>query len=447
MLAGASLAWLMFAGTADIAQAGSVVLPTATAAPTQNVHFLTPSNTRVGVGSSPEVAPRWSRAYDDSSLGIRGSGAGRTAAVAAAHGFAFIIVMGQSNNRHIEALDVTTGQRVWSRIGHYVPLLHGVGDNVIAQGYGGTSAIAVTSITAETGRTIWQSKSYVVAYQGDAVLVGAQDVLKALAATDGRVRWVNTDIVGSVNEPVLYGATWLLPVYTDGAILAETLMAVDADSGKTLWRTRTPAFPIGSAGAYVYLRTDDWDMRSPLIFTGVPISAIDPRTGEAVSTSLLFPKSENSGQYESSNLMPIRVTGDAIYFWFHDRFFRYALNIPPARKEPIAVDHVGEFLGGPKNGWFFFRAEDGIAMLRFNGDQPVSRTIVLDGAEDGALSISGDMAYFGDTSGRVYGLDTSTLEMRLRTRIACETPAEYVNGRGMLVVVCEGKLVGFPLAR
>jgi len=448
MMIGLLFTWLALAGSA-YAALSATASPTATPAATQDVRFVTPTKARIGVGSSAQVVPRWSRAYSDVSLSIRGSGAGRTAGVAAAHGFAFICVQDQGDKRRIDALDVTTGRLVWSKIGHYVPILHGAGDILIAQRFGGTSANAgtVVGLDAEDGRTRWQIESYAVAYEGGIVLVGAQDVLRAVDADDGRMRWVNRDIVGSVNGPVLYGDTWLLPVWTNGAILAETLMGVDAESGRTLWRTSTPAFPIGSAGAHVYLRTDEWDYHSPMIFTGVPISATDPRTGEAASTSLLFPKSENSGQYESSNSMPIRVTSDAIYFWFHNRFFRYALEIPPARQRPIAVDNVGEFLGGPKNGWFFFRADGGLAMLRFKEERVTLRTIALDGAEDGPLSISGDVAYFGDTSGRVYGLDTSTLEVRLRTGIACEAPAEYLIGHGMLTVICEGKLVGFPLPR
>ena len=57
----------------------------------------------------------------------------------------------------------------------------------------------------------------------------------------------------------------------------------------------------------------------------------------------------------------------------------------------------------------------------------------------------GDAAFFGSDSGAVYGMNVATLALTLRTTPACMKPLEFITGRKMLVAVCEGKLIGFPL--
>lgn len=118
---------------------------------------------------------------------------------------------------------------------------------------------------------------------GDKVFVfaraGADEILRAVNAADGKELWAEKYAAQKANEPrAEHPGPRCTPVVGEGKVCAlgvrGTLICVDADTGKLAWRKDTKDYPVFFTSA------------SPLIHNGMCIAVVGGRSGQIVGFDL-----------------------------------------------------------------------------------------------------------------------------------------------------------------
>lgn len=361
----------------------------------------------------------------------------------------FLRVLDNANRLHVQAIDLRTGRIDW--ISHDV--LDGEAslqaDDAVVVGSSWEPATSrVIALDASNGvrRWRWNSGPWYALVKGR-VIVPRGEYEAGYAALDevtGRIIWTAPTTASALGEPYLWEDIVFIQGDEPGAIGHSTVTAVRLSNGAVLWKHVYETAPIGVANGRAFMNVYFPGGRDVTVFYGVDLVAANVWTGEELPTFTLNPGGAGPLS-EPSPSVDVRVTDADIYVALNDRFFKYRQQFAVERQRAVGVADVGAFLGGPRRGWFFFRDPSGLLMLRFQGSDVIIQRIRLAGSEAGALSLDGDTAYFGSTSGRVYSVNAATQAVTLRTAPVCKHPFQFITGREMLVAVCEGKLYGFPL--
>jgi uncharacterized protein (TIGR03382 family) len=192
-------------------------------------------------------APRWQHA---TATGIDSLASALWAPPVIAGGVVFAGVEGR-----FEALDVTTGEPVWSVDQHPVyPWLGSLaapavsGDSVLAS-FGRDDGVSAFRVA--TGERRWQAADVVainaapVIVDGIAYVASATGDVVALDVASGARRWSRSLVDGGFDWAYAITAA---PAYANGRLFVPTqwnaLVALDAATGAELWRATTPGGPL-----------------------------------------------------------------------------------------------------------------------------------------------------------------------------------------------------------
>jgi outer membrane protein assembly factor BamB len=213
-----------------------------------------------------------------------------------------------SGNGALYAVDVKTGEKVWSVDGFSQLENSGAiaGDTLVLGGYDGR----LRALDRHTGEVLW---SFDTAYPvqasplivDDHVYVATDHALYALELSTGNLQWQ----APTGNEGAYMGA----PAYQDRIIYTtggKSLLAVDTTSGKELWRTErsdmftAPAVAngliyIGNFDGYFYAfdqktGAEKWKVQSGGLFWAGP--AVDGNTVYAGNDDLVYALNAQTGE-------------------------------------------------------------------------------------------------------------------------------------------------------
>lgn len=162
------------------------------------------------------------------------------------------VVYTTSGNGRLNAVDASTGRRIWSRnVGCCFPSGPAVSGNAVyVQGDDGT----VDAFDARTGTALWTDKVTLLTggYVSQPTVVGStvyvlteDGYLDALRAADGSVIW---------SQFFPQGSFFSAPAVYDGVLyagLGKTLVAVDAADGHTIWTATLDDFAWSSPSVHL----------------------------------------------------------------------------------------------------------------------------------------------------------------------------------------------------
>jgi outer membrane protein assembly factor BamB len=208
-----------------------------------------------------------------------------------------------SANGDLYALNVETGEEIWSvsGFGHLENSGAVSGDVILAGGY----SRSVKAMDRHTGNEIWsfetentiQAAPLIV---GKRVYIATYQAVYALDLDFGTLLWG----VLTGNEDAFMGA----PAYDDGVIYTtggKLLLALEADTGKEIWRVEKDEMFLGLAVANGFVYVGNWNK---------DIYAFDQATGEE----------RWKFQANDELWLPPAVNEDTVYIGNVDTF--YALN-------------------------------------------------------------------------------------------------------------------------
>ncbi len=200
------------------------------------------------------------------------------------------LYIGAADGR-LHAIDRFSGERRWSRF-----VAAEVIERPVAQGawvFVGTDHDTVQALDAGSGEVKWTYRRDTpagltirggvgVALAGDRLFAGFSDgVLVSLGANDGRLIW-EARLAGALKK---FPDVDAVPVVRDGRVYAASfaggVFALDAATGKELWRTEAPgAVALGTDGELLFVGGDT-TARALRLADGVPVWAVD--TGDVAT--------------------------------------------------------------------------------------------------------------------------------------------------------------------
>jgi hypothetical protein len=314
-------------------------------------------------------------------------------AVRASGGF----VVGATQDRQLFGLDPRSGVTAWSRTmpeqGVYLAFA------------GSTLLYDKSAIDPRTGRTVWSA-----------------------AAVDE-----NEDPAYLQSQPLLAnGAIYIWGQVGDG-IITDVVVAIDASSGKKLWRADANALPAGFADGLAYMR-NTWPEESPP-FPGVHIDIVQARGGGKDQHITLAPDPSWNAAVDRQADIPITITQAHIFIYLNGRLYRYARRSPLA-SPPIRVTLGDSYLGTPRTDWFYFGSSEGLTLVDFAPHRVAELLIPIDGGQIGPMLLRDDRAYLGSSLGRLYSMNVDTHVIVMRSEPACSGLQELALHEHVLIALC-----------
>ncbi|BBH22721.1 hypothetical protein Back11_40660 [Paenibacillus baekrokdamisoli] len=349
------------------------------------------------------------------------------------------------------AKSVTSGTTLWS-YGSKLQTnsVHLYGDFLYAY----TADGSIYRVAAATGKgtRIYQVKAKPqqgqsaildLSVDGTAIYLSSAAGLISIHSSTGKENW-RTAGLSFPQMPQRVGHTLLVGAVESGAITVNTFYAIDAATGKTLWRLQgSHTGPLKVDGNKLYF-LDDWPKNDTSKYF-VDIDVVDLTTGKITASKSFFPLEEGKDpmyQYPERVIMDQNdvyavVGGAGIYKTNFDADISVI--------KPTLIYDSGKWIAGPYNGKMFFKDEENMGIhgrkigdntdVGYAGlDNPVSRMDIINSG-----------MYVGQTDGDIFAFNVTTGKPLFRYKTAARNYGAFQIVGNTLLAQAEGKVYAFDV--
>lgn len=346
----------------------------------------------------------------------------------------------------LHARNVKTGQQLWTygsklKSGSAVVASNGA---IYVSGQTDNSIYRVDA--AGKGKRIFELAKndtlFSFSIDGRTLYLTTSNGLVSVNLATGKENWHNV-VQGSQNMTKV-GNLLLNPTFESGAITVNTWYAVDAQTGKTIWRlSGSHSQLLKVEGTKLYM-VDDWPRNDASKYV-VYIDLVDANTGKVTSSKSFVPVKEGTdplGQYAR------RIVMDANTIYIstqNNELYSYNFNADQATVRPSIMNDSGEWILGPYDGKQFYRGSDNIGIhARKLADQT---QVYYEGLDNPASRVDFNQSgmFVGQTDGEIYALNVSTGKALFRYQTTARSFGQFQVSGNQLLVQAEGKLYAFML--
>ncbi|MFC5649775.1 stalk domain-containing protein [Paenibacillus solisilvae] len=267
--------------------------------------------------------------------------------------------------------------------------------------------------------------------------------LIAVNSTTGKENWKNTSAT-YYQQIERVGSVILAGTFESGAITVSTAYAIDAQSGKTLWRLAgSHEGPLKIDGNKLYFQ-NTWPKNDGSKFV-VDIDEVDLATGKITAGKSFIPVLEGIDpitQYPQKVIMD----GHDVYASIPGRgLLKFNYDADPSALNPELLDDSVKWIAGPYNGKLFFKSGDNQGFyarkvvdhmrVDYTGlDNPVSRLDLIDSG-----------LYAGQTDGDIFAYNVVTSKALFRFKTSARNYGPFQVSGNTLIAQADGKLYAFGL--